>query len=826
MREEQPSAIQEPCPNRSPCYTQAEIMRMPVVIYLPMEPVRAESPTSETTEVMSGRMSVIYEETSDNENLAPRANSQQAVVEAKQGSFDSTTANYPSGSEQGSPLSKQVKRVTPQKRHFGELTENDMISPKRGRLSYELSKETVDGYRLKIKTLNQKLRRAQKKINTLQALLTHLENDRYIERDVATLIKNTFQGPARDLLDRMIFATEKQPYSKELTRFALTLNFHSPAAYEYVRSTFMKCLPHPKTISKLYEVINGEPGFNMEALDAIKIAVDEAKASGKKEQVCALMCDEMAIRKQAQWTGQSVVGWSTCTKGPLKDNAPLAKEAWVFMVVAVNGSWKMPVGYFFMNSMGGVARSNILKQCLQHLHETGVTIASLTFDGNAANLTMTECLGANLEPLSANWQPWFKHPCTDAKVFIVLDAAHMIKLWRNILGNDNVKLFDSNNREIKWEFLVRLHEFQDREGLLAGTKVRKRHINFQTNKMKVRLAAQLLSLSTSDALLYLSKKQIPGFSGSEATSEYIRVADMENYHLLKKLCEEGKKYILGLKVVAYDSEVKRWCAPVPILQSPCFTGFLGFLTGIDTALSVFETYIQTDILKFLPMYKLSQDHLETFFCAVKSRGGWNNNPNVKQFMAAYKRLLVQVQLGAKHKQLNTHDVTEVDCEPDDQLLADDDRLIADHDPYAPLQSLSALSPYVTDVVEYISGFVTIRKSALCCVQCCFIWKYNKLRPPQNKEQGRLIKKIALRKAIPVYINKIKARITSSIFSALDKDHDYCNDTLDTHRSLLMSSIIKKYLVIRIYHDIKRLNESVIKKNIRHTMTKTVIFQGQ
>ncbi|XP_052128865.1 uncharacterized protein LOC127750664 [Frankliniella occidentalis] len=188
MREEQPSAVQEPCPNRSPCYTQAEIVRMPVVIDLPMEPVRAESPTSETTKVMSDRLSVIYEETPDNENLAP--SSQQAAVKAKTGSFDSTTATYPSGSEQGSPLSKLVKRATPQKRHFEELTEEDMISPKRGRLSYELSKETVDGYRLKIKTLNQKLRRAQKKINTLQALLTHLENDRYIEKDVATLIKD------------------------------------------------------------------------------------------------------------------------------------------------------------------------------------------------------------------------------------------------------------------------------------------------------------------------------------------------------------------------------------------------------------------------------------------------------------------------------------------------------------------------------------------------------------------------------------------------------------------------------------------------------------
>ncbi|XP_052128257.1 uncharacterized protein LOC127750492 [Frankliniella occidentalis] len=374
--------------------------------------------------------------------------------------------------------------------------------------------------------------------------------------------------------------------------------------------------------------------------------------------------------------------------------------------------------------------------------------------------------------------------------------------------------------------------------------------------MKVRLAAQLLSLSTYDALIYLSKKQVPGFSGCEATSEYIRVADMENYYLLKKLCEEGKKYILGLIVAAYDSEEKRWRAPVPILQSPWFTGFLGFLTGIDTDSPLF----------------LSQDHLETFFCAVRSRGGWNNNPNVKQFMAAYKRLLVQVQLGgkrnancwplhstrilnistsAKHKQFNTHDVTEVDCEPDDQLLADDDRLIADHDPYAPLQSLSALSPYVTDVVEYIAGFVSRSLSeSLHCVVCNAALYGNSTNSDllKIKNKGGLVfasrdvvsicklteqifrgyttKKVALRKAIPVYINKIKARITSSIFSTLDKDHDYCNDALDTHRSLLMSSIIDKYLVIRICHDIKRLNESVIKKNIRHTMTKTVVFQGQ
>lgn len=41
---------------------------------------------------------------------------------------------------------------------------------------------------------------------------------------------------------------------------------------------------------------------------------------------------------------------------------------------------------------------------------------------------------------------------------------------------------------------------------------------------------------------------------------------------------------------------------------------------------------------YLLMYKLSQDHLKLFFGAVRSAGGFNNNPTAQQFTSAYKRL--------------------------------------------------------------------------------------------------------------------------------------------------------------------------------------------
>jgi len=61
--------------------------------------------------------------------------------------------------------------------------------------------------------------------------------------------------------------------SPELRSFALTINFYSPTAYNYVRKTFNKCLPHASTIRKWYSVIDGSPGITAESLNAIKSKV-------------------------------------------------------------------------------------------------------------------------------------------------------------------------------------------------------------------------------------------------------------------------------------------------------------------------------------------------------------------------------------------------------------------------------------------------------------------------------------------------------------------------------------------------------------------------
>lgn len=68
-----------------------------------------------------------------------------------------------------------------------------------------------------------------------------------------------------------------QTVTPELRSFSLTLHFYSPTAYNYVRKTFNKCLPHPSTLRKWYSVIDGSPGITEESMNAIKMKVYEMK---------------------------------------------------------------------------------------------------------------------------------------------------------------------------------------------------------------------------------------------------------------------------------------------------------------------------------------------------------------------------------------------------------------------------------------------------------------------------------------------------------------------------------------------------------------------
>jgi len=82
----------------------------------------------------------------------------------------------------------------------------------------------------------------------------------------------------------------------------------------------------------------------------------------------------------------------------------------------------------------------------------------------------------------------------------------MLKFCRNIFG-DWKTLYDKNGREIKWELLKELVNFQESAQLQLAIKIRPMHIHYHKEKMKVKLAAQTLSESVTKGLNLLHRTE-------------------------------------------------------------------------------------------------------------------------------------------------------------------------------------------------------------------------------------------------------------------------------------------------------------------------------
>ncbi|KAJ4931499.1 hypothetical protein JOQ06_025794, partial [Pogonophryne albipinna] len=98
--------------------------------------------------------------------------------------------------------------------------------------------------------------------------------------------------------------------------------------------------------------------------------VEERKREGK-ETLCALMMDEVSIRKHVEYAAGKFHGYVDLGCGIVDDSLPPAKDALVLMVVAIDDSWKIPVAYFIIDGLIGEERANIIKECLLRLHAIG-----------------------------------------------------------------------------------------------------------------------------------------------------------------------------------------------------------------------------------------------------------------------------------------------------------------------------------------------------------------------------------------------------------------------------------------------------------------------
>nr|CAH7718890.1 unnamed protein product [Callosobruchus chinensis] len=364
-----------------------------------------------------------------------------------------------------------------------------------------------------------------------------------------------------------------------------------------------------------------------------------------------------------------------------------------------------------------------------------------------------------------------------------------------------------------------------------------RHLLWMKEKMKVRLATQTLSKSVSDALNYLcTDLKHHAFRDAEPTATFIK--------LFNDLFD----------IFNSKNRLAKW-----------------FLICIESLKYMYKEYVEEkNYLKYLLTYKLSQDHIELFFGAIRSRGGHNNNPSAKQFQAAFKKLIVHSQIRAGdtgniinldatsilfcsscnitrdedcHDLRNTPESLEYETKIREEMM---------NSQYLTARSWD-LTDYSKDVVGYIAGFVVKQvKKVVTCSKCISL-----IESDESLSMLQVRKEYScLTKASSIVIDVCKAaekyfrfiHKTSNIFNKNVSnllvllitntmcnipiqvydgfgDHFYDEDPLTGHATILIKLILKKYFSLRIHHEcMKNLDTKTMR--VRSSLTKIIHFKNQ
>lgn len=436
-------------------------------------------------------------------------------------------------------------------------------------------------------------------------------------------------------------------FSVDVRKFALTLHHHSPRAYRYVREKFSNTLPHPSTLRKWFanSNINGEPGILVDAMKTLQNLSDDMKQSNKKL-IISLSMDEIAIKCNVQWLHEQKRFSGFVTQPKQNGEIPIAKNALVFMATVMGENVSIPIAYYLVAGLNGIERAGLLSGILVELHKIEVVVMNIVFDGLIANFTMCELLGASFK--LENLVTHITHPADGSKVYILLDACHMLKLIRSTLG-DYGKLQDPEQGPIEWKYFERLISYREKSRFVTH-RLNKHHILYTKNRMNVKLAAQVFSKCVASTMEYLRKSGEKGFKRSKATSQFSSTMnDLFDVFNAKRVNEQEQFKTAITKANAekifsfFDRTIEKLKSlrlnGIKCVNSRRSTGFIGFIVGMTSARQMFNDFVQTGYLESLPLFFNSQDMLESFFSRIRGILGSNDNPSAQEFKAAIRKLL-------------------------------------------------------------------------------------------------------------------------------------------------------------------------------------------
>lgn len=400
----------------------------------------------------------------------------------------------------------------------------------------------------------------------------------------------------------------------------------SAAGYASLRKIF----PYASlsTIMKFLKKYKANPGISDFTTKALQVKVNATEPNDK---LCFLLLDEMSLRSGLAYDESKdlIQGF---TDDGVQRSGNLVKSALCVMVVGIIKKWKYPLGYFLTESvMKSTSVAEVIKQSFEACESAGFIVKGITSDQGSNLQKAFSLLGYTEE------NPTIR--IGDASCVVIKDPPHLLKSARNFLLNGNVTV-PGYTSQACWKHLQDVYSQDSLRSLKCLPKISKQHLydlKF-SNKMKVKLASQVISKSFAAALNYaISKNQIS--SAAAATSSYCSkfndLFDVFNSSNSKDKVPLRRPISIGSSGASFLQESHSWLSQLQKLNLSRRNVFLKGWRANITALFILLEDLKKYQIKYLSIRNLCQDPLELFFGKVRQLKRY---PDAKDFSNCYAKI--------------------------------------------------------------------------------------------------------------------------------------------------------------------------------------------
>ncbi|XP_041476452.1 uncharacterized protein LOC121424753 isoform X2 [Lytechinus variegatus] len=522
------------------------------------------------------------------------------------------------------------------------------------------------------KNLKLKHNRLQEKVRTIfqkeSVEMAHQKN-----ADIETIVDNAAEeiqdnlkdnSPQKLLWEEQLKARKMKDrrsirWHPSIIRWAIAIHSKSPASYKLIKDSGLLMLPAVGTLHKYTHYTDAKTGVHQDVIDQF---VSGIKFSNDSQRNVSLLCDEMKIHSGVVYSAStgSLLGFVDvgsinnelrAFENKMESNNELASHAFMIMVRCIFLSHKQAVALFPTSSLRSGDLYDCILQTVSAVETAGLKVRAIVSDGATCNRKFYKLCMQSTGNFSVN--PFDE----ERKIYFFCDVPHLLKTARNNLENAGFNRKSRNlqfgDKHIRWTHLVRLFEWDSGSDLRLLPKLSPEHLYLTPSlRMRVKLAAQVLSKSVSNAFRVMSQET--GDTSTEGTREFVEMFDKffdclnvttksegerkRNVNLLpyRDVNDERFEWLKDV-FLKYISDWEESIASTPNLKAiererRCISKETrdGLRITVNSFVALTKELLVEDGVEYVLSEKFSQDPIEEYFSKQRHAGGSGDNPGIDQ----------------------------------------------------------------------------------------------------------------------------------------------------------------------------------------------------